>query len=100
MLSNAYFRAKVCFATAENEPAKNLQNNTRLFPIFYPVPPLCGRVSVYTAGGRRAALGLEVREEAPREAQVQALGHASDLRRTGRRRLHEASGLPKGTGKP
>ena len=26
MLSNAYFLAKFCFDTAENEPAKNLQN--------------------------------------------------------------------------
>ena len=26
MLSNAYFLAKNCFDTAENEPAKNLQN--------------------------------------------------------------------------
>ena len=26
MLSNAYFLAKFCFDTTENEPAKNLQN--------------------------------------------------------------------------
>ncbi len=30
MLSNAYFPAKFCFDTAENEPAKNLQKFAKL----------------------------------------------------------------------
>ena len=35
MLSNAYFLAKFRFDTAENEPAKNLQNlNVANFPNF------------------------------------------------------------------
>ena len=36
MLSNAYFLAKIHFDTAENEPAKNLQNlqNLLIFPIL------------------------------------------------------------------
>ena len=50
MLSNAYFLAKVRFDTAENEPAKNLQNfffwfNRHLFPAratpLYPFIHLC-----------------------------------------------------------
>ena len=32
MLSNAYFLAKFRFDTAENEPAKNLQNFVKNFP--------------------------------------------------------------------
>ena len=40
MLSNAYFLAKIRFATAENEPAKNLQNVAN-FPNFAnPNPPV------------------------------------------------------------
>ena len=38
MLSNAYFLAKFRFDTAENEPAKNLQNFTK-FANFAPSPP-------------------------------------------------------------
>ena len=38
MLSNAYFLAKFRFDTAENEPAKNLQNFAN-FPIFPAVRP-------------------------------------------------------------
>ena len=34
MLSNAYFLAKFRFDTAENEPAKNLQNFAFLLPIL------------------------------------------------------------------
>ena len=34
MLSNAYFLAKFGFDTAENEPAKNLQNFSNNFPNF------------------------------------------------------------------
>ena len=34
MLSNAYFVARFCFDTAENEPAKNLQNFARICPNF------------------------------------------------------------------
>ena len=45
MLSNAYFLAKFRFDTAENEPAKNLQNfrkmHSRIMPRF-PLPgPWC-----------------------------------------------------------
>ena len=40
MLSNAYFLAKIRFNTAENKPAKNLQNFAN-FPNFaYPNPYL------------------------------------------------------------
>ena len=34
MLSNAYFLAKFRFDTAENEPAKNLQNFAKTFADF------------------------------------------------------------------
>ena len=45
MLSNAYFLAKFRFDTAENEPAKNLQNFASRFP----------RSGLRDPGGRRAA---------------------------------------------
>ena len=39
MLSNAYFLAKFRFDTAENEPAKNLQNFANFPNIANPKPP-------------------------------------------------------------
>ena len=44
MLSNAYFLAKFRFDTAENEPAKNLQNfpNFREIPFLEIFEPSCG----------------------------------------------------------
>ena len=43
MLSNAYFLAKFCFDTAENEPAKKLQNFVKILqnlPILPILPNL------------------------------------------------------------
>ena len=58
MLSNAYFLAKFRFDTAENEPAKNLQN-------FANFPNFANQLSK-KVGGRRSPLrrpraGLEAR---------------------------------------
>ena len=64
MLSNAYFLAKFCFDTAENEPAKNSQN-FRNFAIFANIGARSSPVRRHTAketekelaaegGGRRA----------------------------------------------
>ena len=39
MLSNAYFLAKFRFDTAENEPAKNLQNLLIILPILLTLTP-------------------------------------------------------------
>ena len=39
MLSNAYFLAKFRFDTAENEPAKNLQNLLIIIFIIFPILP-------------------------------------------------------------
>ena len=39
MLSNAYFLAKFRFDTAENEPAKNLQNFAKFAKFANPNPP-------------------------------------------------------------
>ena len=39
MLSNAYFLAKFRFDTAENEPAKNLQN-LLIFPMLLTLTPI------------------------------------------------------------
>ena len=39
MLSNAYFLAKFRFDTAENEPAKNLQNFARILLILLTLTP-------------------------------------------------------------
>ena len=84
MLSNAYFLAKFRFDTAENEPAKNLQNfaNFPNFPNPCPDPPRGedpppvpaperpgpARVPRRPAGGPGAADGADVgasRDSAP-----------------------------------
>ena len=51
MLSNAYFLAKFRFDTAENEPAKNLQN----LLIFQSLLTLTPKTSQAAAAGKRAA---------------------------------------------
>ena len=59
MLSNAYFLAKFCFDTAENEPAKNLQNFANFAnPNPYPdLPrPLPGS-PIDSSSGRRHTVG-------------------------------------------
>ena len=63
MLSNAYFLAKFRFDTAENEPAKNLQN-LLIFPILLtltPNSPRCeGAGGVAGARARRRGLRVEL----------------------------------------
>ena len=44
MLSNSYFLAKFGFDTAENEPAKNLQNFANYFPNFAQVKMIAGQL--------------------------------------------------------
>ena len=51
MLSNAYFLAKFRFDTAENEPAKNLQNFGEKLLIFPVLPTLRGTVEDGLHGG-------------------------------------------------
>ena len=51
MLSNAYFLAKFCFDTAENEPAKNLQKFAN-FPNF--ANPKLGGPQAAQAGAQSA----------------------------------------------
>ena len=48
MLSNAYFLAKFRFDTAENEPAKNLQNFAK-FANFANLPPAAQRTAAAVA---------------------------------------------------
>ena len=55
MLSNAYFLAKFCFDTAENEPAKNLQNFANNFPNFANPNPNFANPKVRRRAPRRAA---------------------------------------------
>ena len=45
MLSNAYFIAKIRFDTAENEPAKNLQNFAPILLMLRPREPLAAGAS-------------------------------------------------------
>ena len=71
MLSNAYFLANFRFDTAENEPAKNLQNLAK-FANFADPNPLTLALTL-TKEARRWQGGLlaaEAREEAGREAQA------------------------------
>ena len=71
MLSNAYFLAKFRFDTAENEPAKNLQN-LLIFPILltpnpYPqYPPISPMLSRKAAESRRPTAGVRAAEKALR----------------------------------
>ena len=58
MLSNAYFLAKFRFDTAENEPAKNLQNFAKICPNFVnfanfaiPIGGLEKRAGTHDRGG-------------------------------------------------
>ena len=55
MLSNAYFLAKFRFDTAENEPAKNLQNLLKIANFADP-NPLLRREEVKQNGGRTEVL--------------------------------------------
>ena len=50
MLSNAYFLAKFGFDTAENEPAKNLQNFAKKIANFLNFPLLSDRPSASVVG--------------------------------------------------
>ena len=62
MLSNAYFLAKFRFDTAENEPAKNLQNFRKMyFRKMHFLKMRCGRADGAAFGGAADALpGYEV----------------------------------------
>ena len=53
MLSNAYFLAKIRFDTAENEPAKNLQNFRKMHFRKMHLKHVCVRSNL-GAGGLRA----------------------------------------------
>ena len=68
MLSNAYFLAKFRFDTAENEPAKNLQNFAKFANFADPNPLSPTREKpVDTLGvGLRVLRGLQVKED-PKE---------------------------------
>ena len=65
MLSNAYFLAKFRFDTAENEPAKNLQNFRKMhFSELDPTPGAAGRglgLSERAAPPRRTGLPVAAR---------------------------------------
>ena len=60
MLSNAYFLAKFRFDTAENEPAKNLQNFAK-FANFADPNPLTLAPAPGQRGGPRSASRAAVR---------------------------------------
>ena len=68
MLSNAYFLAKFRFDTAENEPAKNLQNFTNFPDFANPNPqPLHVGGEGRRGGGRAARRGGEGRFSGARD---------------------------------
>ena len=67
MLSNAYFLAKFRFDTAENEPAKNLQNFANFPNVANPNPyPRTGQAGEYLGDPGEAA-GVERRAVRGRE---------------------------------
>ena len=73
MLSNGYFLAKFRFDTAENEPAKNLQN-LLIFPILLTLTPKSVRgaalaASTPLAGPATAAARADPRDFAARTAE-------------------------------
>ena len=57
MLSNAYFLAKFCFDTAENEPAKNLQSFAN-FANFADPHPLAAQLAAQQAAEQGPDLPL------------------------------------------
>ena len=58
MLSNTCFLAKFCFDTAENEPAKNLQNFPKFSNFAAPTPLKCSAARVNGASAQAGpALG-------------------------------------------
>ena len=69
MLSNAYFVAKFRFDTAENEPAKNLQNFRKMHFPDHP-PAQDGRLGASAAMATREqiALNRELTQLPPRAA--------------------------------
>ena len=66
MLSNAYFLAKFRFATAENEPAKNLQNfakNMLMRPALFQKMAEPFEVALLVAGSATAVPELRALEQ-------------------------------------
>ena len=68
MLSNAYFLAKFRFDTAENEPAKNLQNFAKIANFADPNPLTALKNPVGDARGSRSVVSGSI-------AMVPAWGH-------------------------
>ena len=79
MLSNAYFLAKFRFDTAENEPAKNLQNlNFANFPNFDNPTPSAESIEVRGLPGARRERGGEHGPAAPPDAaEAEAAGRVA-----------------------
>ena len=77
MLSNAYFLAKFCFDTAENEPAKNLQKIIQKLQNLPILPILLLLRTPETAAGPRPGPPLRARRHrrpGRREGQEDAAG--------------------------
>ena len=88
MLSNAYFLAKFRFDTAENEPAKNLQNFANL-PILL---TLTLRVSKFESESRTAVAHDEVPNLFSAEDKG---GIAEDCRKDAKAAKKDGNGSPK-----
>ena len=63
MLSNAYFLAKFRFDTAENEPAKNLQNFAKIANFANPNPLTITLVGTRASMLRPPPAGAQLRRE-------------------------------------
>ena len=61
MLSNTYFLAKFRFDTAENKPAKNLQNFAKFANFANPNPPVAPNV-VLVRGGTACCASCDPRD--------------------------------------
>ena len=77
MLSNAYFPAKFRFDTAENEPAKNLQN----FRKMHNVQAKEGRRALADCHRQRRAAEIKLLQEVPLFHDINALRN-HELRRS------------------
>ena len=71
MLSNAYFLAKFRFDTAENEPAKNLQNFRKMH--FRKIHFSMSFFSIFLSAPQVATSGLEAAVRAAKAAEAQVL---------------------------
>ena len=89
MLSNAYFLAKFRFDTAENEPAKNLQNFRKMHfrkilpAVFYSALPGLGPQDQHPSPAGRGSIPVDPDRVVGQQVRPQALDVQANMARLG-----------------